>query len=96
METQAGTVSSEQESDLFKLNPFLRSSEEPEETEELTMYLWKCNLQIFEIFTLVCLYLTKEGGIDSHLLIKLIEERKLKTSKALLDINYLWAGYNGR
>ncbi len=58
-----------------------------------TFLLWDTKINAFEIFNILRGYLDENGLLDTTLLLRLIDSRKLELEPILMDIPYIHSGY---
>ena len=58
-----------------------------------SFFLWETHLPVWEIFNILRMYLTEFGGLDTRLLLRLIDERKLDLEETLWQIPYILTSY---
>ena len=61
--------------------------------EKRYIYIWKENKEVFKMYQLLTNYFGENYKIDSNVLIKLIEEKRLPFEETFQYIAYLHAGY---
>lgn len=67
--------------------------EEASSFVEGAFLLWNTKTDVFEIFNILRGYLDENGLLDTNLLLRLIDGRKLDLEQSLMDIPYIHSGY---
>ena len=66
----------------------------PEEEDEVVeLFLWESNIEVFDVYKILRNYLTEYYGIDSAILLALIQDKKAELSTTLEKIPYIHSGY---
>ena len=72
----------------------LAATEETEEDNpEEHFYLWDINLPLFEVYQITKNYLSEYYGLDTLVIVKLIEAKNLNMVETLEKLPYIHAGY---
>lgn len=64
-----------------------------ENLETQIFYLWENHRDIYNIFMVIRLYLDEYNGVDSGILIPLLQEKALPLQSNLLNLAYILNGY---
>lgn len=65
-----------------------------EENEDIFLYLWYSNKEIFDIYKILRNYINNENySMDSAILLALIKDNDLPFTKTLTNIPYIHSGY---
>lgn len=67
--------------------------EEETEYEDTISYLWDINEDSYNIYVILRNFLSEHYAIDSTLLLRLIDEKKLALEQTLFNIPYIHSGY---
>lgn len=58
-----------------------------------SFFLWETHLPAWELFNVLRMYFTEFGGLDTTLIIRLCDERKLPLEKTLNQLPYILSSY---
>lgn len=64
-----------------------------DEYEDTIIYLWDINEDSYNIYIIIRNFLSENYAIDSTLMLRLIDEKKLALEQTLFNIPYIHSGY---